>query len=501
VESSLEREVKLSAAPAFRLPDLSGLAEGVEVGPEREVRLETTYYDTGDLRLARWGLSLRYRGGEGWTLKLPGSVSGPGKMLARGEVTFPGPPRRPPEEAAALVRAYVRGSALEPMARLSTRRRRLSLSDGDGHELIEVVDDEVSVLDGRRVAARFREVEVELRDGGDAVLPGVLERLRQAGAATADPMPKHLRALGPAALLPAEVAVRELPARPTAGDVVRNALAAATALVLRHDPLVRLGGDPEDVHQARVGTRRMRSHLRTFAPLLDRGWTDGLRQELGWLAGELGAVRDAEVLMERLRALARRLPEVDTRAVGDLLGGLASAQEEHRRGLLEAMSGQLYVDLLERLVAAAAAPRFSGATAKAPASQVLPALAVKPWRALRRAVLALETSPPDEALHQVRILAKRTRYAAEAVAPAAGPDAARFAKLVAELQDVLGEHQDSATASTWLRASAAAGGRRRAFVAGELSGLEAGVAADARRRWPDVWARIDRPKLRAWMPH
>src|SRR5207302_9064259 len=65
VPLSPEREVKLGAAPAFRLPDLSGLGEGVTAGPEREARLETTYYDTRDLRLARWGLSLRHRGGEG----------------------------------------------------------------------------------------------------------------------------------------------------------------------------------------------------------------------------------------------------------------------------------------------------------------------------------------------------------------------------------------------------------------------------------------------------
>ena len=110
MKSSVEREVKLSAAPAFRLPDLSGLADGVEAGPEREARMDTTYYDTADLRLARWGLSLRHRAGEGWTIKLPSSTSGPDRVLARDEVTFDGPPRRPPAAAAALVRAYVRAA-------------------------------------------------------------------------------------------------------------------------------------------------------------------------------------------------------------------------------------------------------------------------------------------------------------------------------------------------------------------------------------------------------
>src|SRR6266849_8241841 len=68
-----EREVKLGAGPAFHLPDLNGVLDGVTVTPPEAVKLETVYYDTPDLRLARWSVSLRYRAGEGWTLKLPPS--------------------------------------------------------------------------------------------------------------------------------------------------------------------------------------------------------------------------------------------------------------------------------------------------------------------------------------------------------------------------------------------------------------------------------------------
>ena len=70
----LEREVKLGAGPAFHLPDLSGVVDGVTVTPPEAVRLETVYYDTADLRLMRTGVALRRRtGGEdaGWHLKLP----------------------------------------------------------------------------------------------------------------------------------------------------------------------------------------------------------------------------------------------------------------------------------------------------------------------------------------------------------------------------------------------------------------------------------------------
>jgi len=501
---------KLSASPTFDLPDLSGIVEGVTAGRQERAHLDTTYFDTRDLRLARWGLSLEYsrpHGGKGggtpsnrheWTLKLAGAANR--SQPTDRKITFHGSSRRPPEEVTSLVRAYLRGEPLEQVARLSTRCLRVPLSDGSGRELAEVVDDEVSVLDGRRVAARFREVEVGLKPGGYEVLAPLLARLREAGAGSPDPTPKHVRALGPAALGEPEVAVHELPADATAADVVRNAIAAAVQLVLRHDPLIRIGGDPEDVHQARVGTRRLRSHLRTFRPLLDRDWTESLRGELGWLAGELGTVRDREVLLERLRRLAATLAAADARAAAGLMGQIATSIESARSHLLEAMSSQRYFDLLDRLVVAAAQPGFDETQPErmgTPAGEVLPALALRPWRDLRRAVGQLPKKPSDEELHQVRILAKRLRYASEAVSPAVGPDAARFAKLAAALQTELGEHQDSITAQAWLRNAVAS--RRRAFVAGELCALEAARAAEARQRWPAAWARLNRAKTRAWL--
>ena len=110
----------------------------------------------------------------------------------------------------------------------------------------------------------------------------------------------------------------------------------------------------------------------------------------------------------------------------------------------------------------------------------------------------LPETPTDSELHRIRILAKRARYAAEAVAPVAGPAAAAFARAAAKLQTILGEHQDSVTAQAWLRASHARG--RRAFVAGELIALERIAAEDARARWPKIWNSLDRKSLRSWMP-
>jgi CHAD domain-containing protein len=511
----LEREVKLGAGPAFHLPDLAGVIEGVAVAPPETVRMETVYYDTPDLRLARWGVSLRHRAGEGWTLKLAPPPSTPGKpaaVLERDELTFQGAARKPPEGAVGVVRAYVRRSELVPVARLSTVRRRVRLVDATGTRVAEVVDDEVSVRDGRRVAARFREIEVEVPGtngaegaaagtngtaGSDLIITPLVTRLRQAGAGAPDPTPKHIRALGPRAIEPPEVSPEPLLPNAPARDVVRYALAQSVAALLHHDPLVRTGRDPEAVHQARVATRKLRSNLRTFAPLLDVEWIEPLRSELGWLAMGLGAVRDREVLLQRLRERSRSLPANDQRSAESLLHLLEVEIDGLRKKLMEDLDSQRYIDLLENLVAAAHSP-VTLPDAEQPAQAVLPALATTPWKRLRSATKQLPESPSDPELHRIRILAKRARYAAEATSLVVGPPAEAFAKAAARLQTILGEHQDSVTAQAWLRSAKVSG--RRAFVAGELIALERLAALDARARWRKVWDALDRKRLRDWMP-
>lgn len=502
----IEREVKLGAGPAFHLPDLAGVVEGVAVGPSETVRLDTIYYDTPDLRLARWGVSLRYRAGEGWTLKLAApnrTPASPSAMLERSELIFEGGGKKPPAAALDVVRAYVRRSELVPVARLSTIRHRVRLVDATGARVAEVVDDEVSVRDGRRVAARFREIEVEVvgGSGADGAAAGIITplvmRLRGAGAGAPDLTPKHIRALGPRAVEPPEVAPEPLLPDAPARDVIRNALAQSVAALLHEDPYVRTVPDPEAVHQARVATRKLRSHLRTFAPLLNLEWTEPLRSELGWIAASLGAVRDSEVLLDRLRERTRTLPDTDLRAANALLGLLEDDIKTLRGRLIEDLDSERYVDLLESLVAAVHAPATL-AGADQPAAAVLPALAATPWRRLRSAVQRLPETPADAELHRIRILAKRARYAAEAVVPVAGKGAEAFAKAAAKLQAVLGEHQDSVTAQAWLRSARVSG--RRAFVAGELIALEGIAARDSRARWRKAWDALDRKRLRDWMP-
>jgi CHAD domain-containing protein len=497
-----EREVKLGVWPGFILPEFDDLPDGMTSVPVKPLELEATYYDTPDARLARAGASLRHRSGDGtgWTLKLPDGDGADGDgVLTRRELTFPGEGGSVPAEVEGLLAAWVRTSSLVAVARLSTQRRTVQLVDGDGAVLAEVVDDEVSVLHGRRVAARFREVEAEITpEAPDELLPELVRRLRAAGAGPPDPTSKVRRALGPLAAGPPELAPVELGPEPSAGDVVRAALTSSVLRLLAHDLGVRVGEAAEDVHQARVATRRLRSDLRTYGDLLDEGWAEELRTDLKQVADALGAVRDADVLLDRLRQRVERLREDDRQAASKLVATLESERDEHRRALLDLIAGDAYRALLDQLVEGARAPQLTARAAE-PAAVVLPELAQAPWRKLRDAVREVQPGGPDEQLHEVRIRAKRARYAAEVAALAVGRPASSFAKAAARLQDVLGGLQDAVVTEAWLRTAADGAPRPVVLVAGQLVAMERNEADRARSAWWKAWNGVRKPAVRSWL--
>jgi CHAD domain-containing protein len=112
----------------------------------------------------------------------------------------------------------------------------------------------------------------------------------------------------------------------------------------------------------------------------------------------------------------------------------------------------------------------------------------KPWRRVVEAVRALGSDPSDAKLHEVRILAKRSRYAAEATAPLLGPTAVRFAEAVEDVQTVLGNHQDTVLAEQWLLRAAVASPEVRDVVQ-QLIAVERARRSELRARWPAVWQR------------
>lgn len=525
----LEEERKYDVGARFPVPDLTScLPTGGRVVELPPVTLTATYFDTADLRLARSGASLRYRRGETpaggggaagnggpgpvptpWTVKLP--TGSPG---IRHEISRAGAPGTPPADLLGLLTAVARGAPLAPAVVVRTVRRAYELRGPDGDTLAELADDAVSVLEGRKVVRRFREIEVELKDGERELLDRTDAVLREAGARTGEFTPKHVRALGAAARRePDLVPPAPLSGKPTAADVVTAAIRTSVARILAHDPLVRLratvGDNDTAVHRMRVGCRRLRSDLRTFRPLLDKDWVRPLRDELRWLAGALGAARDAEVLRARLRrtAGADPLAPLDSAAVARIDEDLAARHEEALTALDAALASDRYVTLVRSLVDAARQPRLAE-TAGGRAGALLPRLVSRPWREFAYGARGvdgatdLRRDSADERWHAVRIQGKRARYAVDAVSRAIGGRVPELSRALAGVQDLLGEHQDAAVAAeTWLAVSLAdPDDHTLAVTAGRLVERERTVIREVRAAFPRAWRAASRRKLVAWLP-
>jgi len=494
-----ETELKLSVHPSFIVPQLEDESRfRLEEGAELDLR--ATYYDTEDLRLARSGATLRYRNGEGeddgWTLKLPADSRTPN---TREEIRLAGSPTTIPDEARDLVTAFTRSAQLGPVARLRTRRRTWLVIDVEGNPVAEVADDEVSILEQRRVVARFRELEVESEGLDEEGLKEVAASLSAAGAVPAEPIPKAVRALGPRATAPPDVPKPDIvqPEDPAALSI-SAAIATGVRRLIRNDPLTRMG-DVEGLHQQRVAARRLRSDLRTFGPLIESEWVKPLVEELKWLGDILGRVRDLDVLQARLRA---KVPETQ-RGARELFASLAGRHGSARADLDRGLRSNRYKALLDELVAAASAPSLRD-EAYEPSAERLPALVAKSWKKLAALGRSLTPEDSDEAFHKVRIRAKRTRYAAEAVAPAvgaAGKEAERFAAKAERVQDVLGAHQDAVVGQEVFQDFAARhpDDGQINLTMGRLIEREAQEARMTRDRFFKAWNKLDRKKNRKWL--
>ena len=184
-------------------------------------------------------------------------------------------PERPPEEALHLVRAYARHAPIELVARLVTMTGETVLLDDAGRETARVSSTTtVSVYSGPRITQRFREIDLfsdsesAARADRDA-LPGRRSAARappSAGGPSARAGGhRRRRSSAPVTLGECRDGRRR---RAPCAQHSRSSVCFATI------PASGSGIDAEDVHQARVATRRLRSDLRTFQPLLDREWAE-----------------------------------------------------------------------------------------------------------------------------------------------------------------------------------------------------------------------------------
>ena len=201
-------------------------------------------------------------------------------------------------------------------------------------------------------------------------------------------------------------------------------------------------GEAEALHQARVALRQLRSAFSIFSEIVADDRFEHLGSELRWLAAATNKARDLDALVARMDDVPASL-ELERRRASALASKvLASARSERLlREMLDWLANGVWLDVRN--------PRDQ--TAAEFASAALDRLRDK----LRRKGRHLR-SLDDDALHQVRIAAKKLRYAAWFFsglfhADTAERRARRFIEAMRALQDSLGEIQDQAVAPALLR--------------------------------------------------
>src|ERR1700690_4197552 len=141
-------------------------------------------------------------------------------------------------------------------------------------------------------------------------------------------------------------------AAPSSTDPAIKAAAEAIAVQLRamtaeHDKAVT--GDVEAIHRLRVATRRLRASLRMLREVAPSNEAASAADELGWLCGAIGAVRDLDVLAQLLEDRAKRLEANFIRALEPLSVTIRRQRATEQERLIAALNSERYRGLVQRL--------------------------------------------------------------------------------------------------------------------------------------------------------
>ncbi|WP_433279622.1 CHAD domain-containing protein [Pseudonocardia xinjiangensis] len=470
--------------------------------------LETERFDTDDHRLSAADIRLTlHRGGEEqdqWHLDLPDGDEA--EQLRVPLAPDAGATPEVPAELQELIRGVVRDRAVRPAGRIRRVRTETRLH-GDADRLLAVVvhDDVTLATLGRATEVEaWTEVELHRAEADNALITELENRFAESGLRPAAPAAEEEleRLLRPAP----KVRKRRSGPRGSAGAVLLDYLAAQADRLAAEELRVRRGG-PDSVHQLRVASRRMRSALQAYRPLLDRRRTDPIVDGLRELGQELAPARDAEVLHERISdGLAGLPPELLLGpAQAQMTRHFARVEAEATAAVLTALDGERYATLRTAIDALLERPPLTKRAAR-PARKELPALVARTAKRLEDAVgIATDPAAPadhrDAAVHTARKAGKRLRYATEVAESVAGKDAKRFAKSLKGFQSALGEHQDTVVAREALRelGSLAHPAGENGFSFGLLYGRDAARAEQIERELPELWATAWSRRNRRWL--
>ena len=477
----METELKLSIAqpdlPRIRQHPL--LADHTRAVPT-EHRLIDTYYDTPKLDLWRNGVTLRVREEKHtWIQTVKTAAASSATLHERGEWESSLPSGQPQpleiarqiksEKIARLLGAASVAKALRPVFKNATRRTIWNLELPDG-QLVECALDTGKIdCEGQTVA--IGELELELKKGDPTQLFELALAIHEdipLQIANDSKAARGYALLAKQAPEPVKANAVQLRRKMTLEDAFRCIALNCLQQMEANVPGV-LTQSVESLHQMRVGLRRLRALLDMFgelAPLPSQ-----VREGVDWLAGELGATRDWDVLADSTLAT---IANPNSGELRDL--ARAKARDLHQ-ALLVSLRDPRYTQVVLQLngwLHGRHWRRVTNFAENSPlSSRAIDAMAPllhKAQRRLRKRIDTLDQADPA-GRHRIRIAAKKARYAAEfmsSLLPRA--QVKRYVSSLSGLQDQLGTLNDMEVANRLLSELEGSGASRAAaFALGYLS--------------------------------
>ncbi|MGH3089539.1 MAG: CHAD domain-containing protein [Rubrobacteraceae bacterium] len=482
------------------------------ITPSGEGDISDTYLDTGDWRIHRAGYALRLRNKGGKyeaTMKLLAPAEGEG-LRRRREISEPLDSKDISKSNGPVgerIRALTGPKSLKPLFEVRTRRRTSEVSfggDGENGEAktvgeIALDETEIPVEDGP--AAVLRRVEVELERGSPESLEPFVEELRLGCRLSPATVSKFEAGLLAGELSPPEApefGSKEISSSLKIGEVAYAVMREQFEIFLRYEPATRVGEDSEDLHDMRVASRRLRAAMQVFKEALPVR-SKRFRDELKWIAGVLGEVRDLDVQLEQLDEWVSEADPEDREPLGELRGVLEERREKARKAMLRALDSRRYARFVESYSAfLRRGPSRRSANARRRVLEAAPEIIARRYQKFRKVGDVIEDDSPAEEYHELRKRGKRLRYTLEFFSKVYGKSVTERIKALKSLQDVLGDHQDAVVATAQLRELALPAKRRRGgsvspqavFVMGGISRRYQTLAAELRKEFPDAYAKV-----------
>jgi CHAD domain-containing protein len=472
------------------------------------VRNVDTYLDTFDWSLLKNRLSLRYRVSNRaavYTLKSIGPIEDGIARRMETEIPLDGPVDVPTVVPVKPIRKLVDGIVyprkLLEQIQVRTDRRRYRLISPEGADVELCFDTSSFSLKGfhqRRRTQKLDELEAEILTGPETALEALSSLLSKkfpyspSRASKFEVAIERFKITVPSKKPPERLRVRLDDRLDLA---IRKVLTVQFQRFREQLPGVRLDIDTEFVHQARVATRRMRSALRLFRDAIPEATADSLGGELQWLGGLFGAVRDLDVFLlnlSRFKGKIERFPAKKKQAFESWI-------EKHRRGLLDALGEALgsprYKTLERRITQFLERPLPSRPRAPLAAKtvrEVAPVLIIDKFEAAIKQGATVFAKPKLKEFHRLRIRMKRLRYACEFMAPAYEDAVDSFIERTVEIQDCLGELQDTVFTRKFVD-SLCDDWRGKPvdpdllFILGEIYQLQAEIAHERQEAFGKIW--------------